>query len=54
MAAGERHSRCPWDGLKANDELVAQTHRAVQSLQTAPRQGFVWIAWVIRPLNGQA
>ena len=31
---------------------AGQRHRAVQSPQTAPRQGFVWIAWVIRPLNG--
>ena len=24
MEAGEKHSRCPWDGLKANDELISR------------------------------
>ena len=23
----EQHSRCPWDGLKANDELIAKHWR---------------------------
>ena len=26
MGMGEQHSRCRWEGLRANDQLVAKNH----------------------------
>ena len=32
MESGEKHSRCPWDGLTANDELVSR-HWSSEQIQ---------------------
>ena len=37
MEAGEKHSRCPWDGLKANDELIAR-HWSSEQIQQQRRR----------------
>lgn len=42
MEAAEKHSRCPWDGLKANDRLIS-SHWTVEEIQSQRKRCREWL-----------